>query len=681
MTDAHQAMVELHDRALAFLRDDGCRLLHVVTTASTRKVTLKVLRGLELSPFAPGPFAELTTPHDSAAPGWDVRADTLRGIYDARREGADDDEPWPQLPPPPAVGGLAGFAGQLAQVLSCTPGGRPWVVLLAPAHVRLVPHWARAIAMLLAGHELGAVRWIVVDTEYSTLDDELGNDAERTRVDARAEPIPLGLLNAPDGEGPHARSGIVGPRRPRQPPAVEPSADDLRRRELGSLVTRAAAAHEQGRPVEAVRQQRLARDLCASEGWLEQQVTMELLLGSYLLGAAAPEQAEARGVEAVALAETTETRPELLPISQLALGSTRMARGDRPGALLTYSSAIVSADERGLAPLLLEACRLAGDVALVLGMEAQAIASWGKAVAVASARPEVAALGSAGHCARAMALVCERRGLKRDAARYWEEARRLEEAGLRPPTTVEEPTPLPEESTPAPEEPKPLPDEPEPQPESLIVGEGSEPPLYARSGSTLPLEGIGSSNGEIVDETADVSVEELAVLHWNGALPSSIARSVVHQWQPEEETALRRAAAVTMTPDVTSLMTKEELAAIHGHSPLAPAREADAETTSMLEQAVAIARVKAADPEADGTAWISPEKLAEIRARLGAPTYEVPAPPPRVEPTEERAQASPPPGRPVMRDVADETTMMTREQAFELARRYAAGRAHEDDSD
>ncbi|MEX1365839.1 MAG: hypothetical protein AB1Z98_22110, partial [Nannocystaceae bacterium] len=155
MEGVHQVMVELHDRALGYLRDDGCRLLHVVTTATARKATLETLRGLEVSPLAPGPFAELTTPHDSGAPGWDLRADELRAIYDARRNDADDGEPWPELPLRPSAGGLAGFAGQLAQILACTPGGRPWVVLLAPTHVRLVPHWVRAIAMLLAGDGLG----------------------------------------------------------------------------------------------------------------------------------------------------------------------------------------------------------------------------------------------------------------------------------------------------------------------------------------------------------------------------------------------------------------------------------------------------------------------------------------------------------------------------------------------
>ena len=174
MVAPSQAMVELHDRALACLRDDACRLIHVVTRAASRKATLQTLRGLELSPHAPGPFVELSTPHAAGAPGWDVRADTLRGAYAVRREAIAleaNPDPWPELPPRPTTGGLAGFAAQLGQVLAGTPGGRPWVVILAPTHVGLVPHWARAIAMLLDGSDLGAVRWVVVDVNERTLGD------------------------------------------------------------------------------------------------------------------------------------------------------------------------------------------------------------------------------------------------------------------------------------------------------------------------------------------------------------------------------------------------------------------------------------------------------------------------------------------------------------------------------
>lgn len=269
-------------------------------------------------------------------------------------------------------------------------------------------------------------------------------------------------------------------------------------------------------------------------------------------------------------------------------------------------------------------------------------------------------------------MVCERRGLKRDAARYWDVARNLEDAGVRAPSAVDLAPPLSED-----------PAKPAAAELGVVPGEAptTDPPIVHRSSPTLPLGGLDSTDGEAADGTANVSVEELAVLHWNGAVPSSIARSIVHQWQPEEETALRRAAAVAMSPDVTSLMTEAELAEIHGRSPLTPAQEADAEATAILEQTAAIARVKASDPEADGTAWISSQKLAEIRARMGAPTYEASVAPVDSEPTEQRPRPPAPPVPAATKDVGDETTVMTREHALELARRYTARRSRGDGTD
>jgi len=59
-------------------------------------------------------------------------------------------------------------------------------------------------------------------------------------------------------------------------------------RERGGIEPRQRVRSEH---VRAIEQQRSARDLCASAGWDEQRVSMELLLGGYLLGASMPQQA------------------------------------------------------------------------------------------------------------------------------------------------------------------------------------------------------------------------------------------------------------------------------------------------------------------------------------------------------------------------------------------------------
>lgn len=648
------ALVELHDQATRFLRDERQRLLHVVTGAARRGAVLAVLRGLEHGPWAPGPVVVLEAGHGTADPGWAARSEALRRQHEARRgAGAAEGEGWPPLGLPPAEKGLAGFAEQLGQVLAATPGGRGWVVVLAPAHVKAAQPWARSIAMLLRGSALGRVRWVVVDVEESTLVDAVAAEHELRRVrcmeDAGAGAGRLAALLAGIGTGaPGSRpAGVTAPPRPGRPPPPAEDPEAGPRRELARLVLAAARAQRAGEGASAVEQQRKARDLCMAAGWRDTAVQMELVLGSILLGTRAGEAAVESGRRAVEAAKA-QPRGELLAMAQLALGSTLVARGDRPAAMLTYAEAVASAEQAGATALVLEACRLTADAAVLLGMEAQAIAFWSRAVKLAEAAPTHGALGSAGHCARAMALLCKRRGLHDAAQQHWEAARRLEGIDLEGLRLASE-------------------------------AERAEAPVlvpFAPSTRTAPL--VGSiaeppSLAAIEQGTAELSLEDLAAIHWQGMIPGSDASAtpptVIHHWTATEQEAIRRATAAVLSEDSTSMLTREEVLALHGQAELPPARAASPAATAMLERATAIAMLRAGDPEAEGTAWIAEEALSEVRARFGhGPTSE--PPPPFVPPT----PTAPLPAPRELPELPAEPSMLTPERLAELARLHALRR-------
>ncbi|MEM7157812.1 MAG: hypothetical protein AAF799_33540 [Myxococcota bacterium] len=434
-----EALVELHDQATRFLRSQEQRLLHVVTTAPLRSGVLETLRSLEHGPHAPGPFVVLEAPHGTGDPGWDLRSEALRADYEHRCSLVEPGQPaWPSLPPPSPTRGIAGFAEQLAWVSTTVPDGarpRPWVVILNPSHVKATRQWSRGLAMLLRGSGIESTRWIVVDAERSSIDDVVTSERELREIeckpDTAAETHALqSMLAAPPVSGaPGARpEGIVAPPRPGQPPAPAPADDPVaaKRRELAKLLVDASQAQHDGQGPKAVELQRRARDLCTQAGWASQSISMELLLGGYLLGAKAGDQAELANLRAVERARTHEDDPQLLPLAELSLGSTRMALGNRPAAMLAYSEAALSAQNAGSTQLAIEACRLTGDTALLLGMDAQAIAFWSRGVTLADAEPVMAPLGSGGHCARALAIVCKQRRLHRESEQYWEAALRLE---------------------------------------------------------------------------------------------------------------------------------------------------------------------------------------------------------------------------------------------------------------
>ncbi len=714
MSTEARAIVDLHDDAVRFVRDEDARLLQVSTTSKLRTSVVTALMQLESSPFAQGPFVFLDTAHSAKDPGWSLRAASLRSHYEARHErSAEDESVWRSLGPPPDSNGLACFAEELAGAVASAPSSLVWTIVLAPAFVQLTPQWLRALEMLLRGSSLGDVRWIVVDVgDMTSIHDGADGKCTRrtscgspTNQPAPASMTALASVNSNDPARGARPPGVSAPVRPGCLPDKEATSAS-ERDALAGRVAAASIAFNKGDSTAAVGQQREARDLCVSAGRLDDAASMELLLAGYLLGAGADTQAELSARRAVQYATKATAHRERLPTAQLCLGSILLSRDDRPSALVAYSDAVVSANETGPTPLMSEACRLAGDTAMLLGMEPQAVALWARAVEAAERDPAAAAMGSAGHCARAIALRCEYRGLDSAAQRYWAAARSFDGPDLAklerdsigagqssaPTTSSTSPSSQDEETGAAPS-----------QSEDTVVEPASAKP---RSSSTLPLEPqtapkpstptapmdeITQADPQPVPEgTADVSLEDLAALHWQGLLPSIApiahdqpAPVVVHEWTPAQSASIVRATSTTASGGSTALLSKDEIFELHGDRALPPARQATAEATALVERAAMVASLRANDPEAGGTEWIPRSELTAVRARhlLGsAPEYGEP----RVD-APEAAPAQPADGNPALQDPLvpshppeERTTVLTRERVLDRARR-AAGRHEPDD--
>ncbi|MEX1367461.1 MAG: hypothetical protein AB1Z98_30315 [Nannocystaceae bacterium] len=688
MTTLTEPLVELHDHATRFLRDPERRVLHVVTEASLRSSVIELLRSLETGPHAPGPLVVLEVPHAVGHPGWAERAARARQQAAAWADPADA---------PVASGGeLTTFANELGRLSSALPeGAEALVVVLAPAFVRSVPTWAQAVGMLMGASRLEAVRWVVVDVDAPTLPSAVVD--ERRRMVIRCEPaegaatsMMAALAGPPIAGAPGARApGVEPPRRPGAPEtAVGPEA--LRRRQIAAEVAAAGTASAQGDAAAAVAHQRRARDLC-SEGAPELAGPMELLLGVQLLSAGQAGHAGQSFGRAIERSRT-EGDGRALSTALLTRGSAHVVAGDRSAALVDYSEAAVEAERAQQSTLAIEACRLTGDVAVSLGMDAQAIAFWSRGIKLGEQQPARAGLGSAGTCARSLALLCKQRGMDARAEQLWARGAALEGLDVEQAAADDAPPPTEAEVTTAPEgvdvEPAAAGDAPRPsEAQAQAEAEIAVPPLRVPGLSEVLAErGIvpPPSVTAIEEGTADLSVSELARMHWGGELPGPAPAPAqpLHVWTETEQQALRRTTSAVVDADSTALLSEAELFALHGDAPLRAAKDVGFGHTVLLARMTSV--VEQISPmliEQEPTAWLSDAELAR-RQVLPSPPEPSPsaaprepdAPSPRTRP---KVVVQADPSAP--RAPGDETTVMSKVQLAALERRLQVQRSKDDD--
>lgn len=638
-----QPLLELQAQVSRFLRDRSLRLLHVVTDADLHDAAVDLVAGQELRLDNRSPFVVLLESHAKGDPGWDRRTYTARKQHERRRaEMAENGEALGVLPPVPSAKGLGGFGEQLGQLLLVRPEDTEGlVVVLAPAYVEAGDAWQQALGVLLSLPALAAVRFVVVDRGRSTISGLVTQHEGRAltcRCQVQGESPKAVLASAlnedllrvsgPIGARP---KGVIPPRRPGDPPAVAPDPGAVQQLEVSRNVLLASVAMDEGRVSDAIAHQRQARDASFNAERIEQGVMLELILGGYLSAARAGDEAEQSYQRAAATAEGAGLLDKAA-VAHLALGSSRLTRRDRPGALVAYAWASTLAERAGQGALALQACQLTGNVARELRMDAQAIAFWAKALEIAERDPKTAPLTGAGLVALELARLCRERGQHQHVAQLLAKAEQL--AGLDPGQLLEAPAPAP---TPLPAA------APAAAPSAVSEAEPAEVPHVVRETApgitvepasvTLPLASPPERSAPAIEGTEQLTWAEIAALHWPTqslvVVPEAQTEPAPpYHWSEAEQATLRAATSEIITEDTTALLSQAELRALRGEADLPPAQVPPAAESTLrvdpaelerLRRPVVVPELPKELPEVgDETEMLSVEMIRAMQAKWAA---------------------------------------------------------------
>jgi tetratricopeptide (TPR) repeat protein len=588
-----------------FVRDRSLRLLHVVVAPELRAAALDTVLAFEWHAHNRSPFVAFEQGHTAARPAWDERADDTRGQHARRR--AKLAEHGGELPALPAASGTgqAAFASVLLQLLHATPPHAEGLnVVLAPASLADAPQWLEALRPLVADPRLQPARFVIVEPEPGPslpLATELGEAATSVRVvpDAAAKQRELDaqLAAFPAATPPGAGPAAAPPPHPARPPPIEPGPEAKLRAVVVERVVAGSLAVRDGRVAEGVQRIREARDMCEQAGMHREAINLELVLGGQLAAAGAPGQAEQSYARAIESASKRE-RHDQAATARFALGAVKLGRRDRHGAMVTLAEGTVAAERSGLPALAIEGGRLTGQVAAELGMEAQAIAFFTKAVKLAEAAGPQAPLTSAGESARRLAAICAKRGLREQAATFDAKAEQLEHL-----VVPEAPTVLPETDT------------------GEAVVEEAPPIAVAAQQPVVSAPVIFGAGSTDDDEGTDlIAIEELAAMHWGGGIaapdepppalvdePAEVSRGL----SAAEIESLRVATFEVLDEDSTGMLTADELAALRGEAPMlmpppepvvpAPAHDAEPSLGFDLSKIAALREQEIEDEHEGGT--------------------------------------------------------------------------------
>ncbi|CAN94248.1 hypothetical protein sce4085 [Sorangium cellulosum So ce56] len=465
MQSISDALNVLHDDAAWFARAREVRLLVVRTSGDLRGAVLDLLPGFEFHADNRSPWIVLDDARTGEDAGWIARSNRLAAAWERRREAYARDGievgpvPLPasaSLGQSPAAAGpspyLAVFELMAGAVLRALRGPLQGLVLVvAPTIIDDARALDEEIARLLAARELLACRIVLV----LDLDDPPPRRATavarplavetRCAVDARQKQADFAAFLASASDGARASGGVVGPRGVAPPRRVDaPPELPLERRDailrgaginpayldgsarLRDQILGAALAMQQGNGPDAIAQQRSACDLAASVELGVVEVICRVTLASYLSALDRSEAAVEELDRAVSVARAHRL-PEQESQALLALGLVHALAQRFPDAARAYVHAARTAEAAGAALLAIEGWRLAGQLALLIDAEDQAIDCLKKAVQVAAdSEPTIARLSSGPEAARRLAALCRARGWRTQAASLDEQADRLE---------------------------------------------------------------------------------------------------------------------------------------------------------------------------------------------------------------------------------------------------------------
>ncbi len=348
---------------------------------------------------------------------WEKSVAALREAWERKRHAGSPIEPMEARP----LGeeGAANFSVQVLQLVSAVRAPAQGLVLVLDLG-REVPDkaWRDRIATMVRSAELAAVRFVVCSGEHDEAQrwieafpkgtalhhraqvHEVSAIAELEEEIATEEELGLGMRGAwprgvpvpprprrwrhpaPPGAVPPPSARTSAPPGAVPPPEITPH-DPGR---LRLLVQRAAIAMRKGDGPETIRCQTAARELCVQSGETRDAVTMEMMLGGYLLqlkqSRLAAESFGRAGVMAI-----EGGHEDLAAEAFLAQATTAESDEEWVPALKAYRHAIDSAQAAPRPELALRAYWNAGRIALRLGLEIDCIGLWADAVVYAGNLP------------------------------------------------------------------------------------------------------------------------------------------------------------------------------------------------------------------------------------------------------------------------------------------------------
>ncbi len=562
----------------SFVRTPATKLLHVDAAVRMRKGCVEAVMAHERDPANTAPFYLFEQEHTGHAPQWSERAEHARAQHAHRAERMEPNgeslAPLPQAVP--AGAGQAQFAAALLQLAHGQPeGAHGMVAVLSPTTLDAPEAWHAALQPLLMDPKLAAVRFVVIETPPApsvSIADQLRDRAAKVTVAPNASDEDRDIDSmledfVPGAPPPGAAPLVTPPAHPSAAPAPEPTADSKLRGTIAQKLVASALAMKQGRAAESVQATREARDLSAAAGLHRDAINLELMLGGQLLAAGSSKQSEA------AFTRATETAAEQGKDSQVAtgqfsLGATKLTRRDKQGALVCYAEGTVAAERSGQPALAIEGGRLTGSLAAELGMQAQAIAFYTKAVKLAEAAGPVAPLTSAGESARALAEMCRKRGLTDQAAKFSAQADTFENLVVpEAPTSLGEgpsdegaitdPAPA---SAPTPRAPK--------APEAFLPVGVAAAPADALMFGAPPSEDEEGTGMLSLDDVARMRAGVEAAQSEDAALEDDADSEMPSAGLDEASLEKLRAATFdVLDEDSSSMLSREELAALTGEIP------------------------------------------------------------------------------------------------------------------
>ena len=420
---------EFADVLRIFMRSDTVRALAALVDPRLKGAALQTIRGFEYHADNRGPVVvvELSgETNDESA--WAAAVDSLREAHEVCREGG---APLASLDARPLGSeGAANFSAQVLQGLHSVEAPAEGMLLVVVAWGTIDRQWVARLADMAGSDTLAALRWMFVtgpDADVApwtavfpkgvAIQHRVAMDEARAVAEISAE------LDVQEARGPGLRGagpkGVRPPPRPRawrapplssptdSPPrpdpeggsvvALVPTPDDAGASDVADaqaepvpggaqpmlLVQRAALAMRSGDGPEAIVHQAAARDASLEAGELRDAVSMELMLGAYLLDLGQPRLAgEAFGRAGTRALEIDAG--DLAAEAYTAQGSAAEQDADPVAALQAYRHGIETAQQAERPVLALQAYWLAGKVALGLALDLDCIGLWADAVVYAN---------------------------------------------------------------------------------------------------------------------------------------------------------------------------------------------------------------------------------------------------------------------------------------------------------